>query len=181
MKSECNHKWINERSVSNLKQTWFPCLFTSSLDRLPRSGNLWQWFWTTSCSASSWPFASSARWPSLLEDSSSSTWGESTNWERLVGKSNDRGRSWGDETHPTRCCVCSLRLFRTQTAVHGVVRGLSRFFGLSLGGSYLKSLVTKNVFHCLICLFFFVVVVVQCGFTAAHSGGICECVVVTVM
>lgn len=129
-----------------MKQTWFPCLLTSSLDRLPRSGNLWQWFWTTSCSASSWPFASSARWPSLLEDSSSSTWGESTNWERLVDKYHDGGRSWGD---------CSLRLFRTQTTVHGVVRGLSRFFGLSLGGSYLKSLVTKNVFHCLICIFFF--------------------------
>lgn len=46
----------------------------SSACRLRRSGNLSPWFWTTSCSACSWPCASLGRWPSLPGGSLSSTW-----------------------------------------------------------------------------------------------------------
>lgn len=81
-------------------------------------------------------------------------------------------------TRHTWCCVCSLRLFRTQTAVHGVVRGLSRFLDwVSVGRTWNHS--SPKMFS--IVQFVFFGFFVQCGFTAAHSGGICECVVVTVM
>lgn len=45
---------------------------TSSHPRRPRSGSSSPWFWTTSCSACSWPCASSGRSPSSPGDSSSS-------------------------------------------------------------------------------------------------------------
>lgn len=83
-------------------------------DRLRRSGNLWRWSWTISCSASSWPFASLARWPSSLEDSSNSTWGENGQRVQVASKQHDEGRSWG---HHSWCCVCFLRLFCAYTMV----------------------------------------------------------------
>lgn len=40
---------------------------------------------------------------------------------------------------------------------------------------------SPKIFSIVEFVFFVVFFVVQCGFTAAHSGGICECVVVTVI
>lgn len=101
--------------------------------RRQRSGNLLPWFWTTSCSACSWPFASSGRSPSLLEGSSSSTCCEVTEREEII---------------------CIIRMEVRLGDASGVAFALfshhlwkaSGFVYPSLDGSYLKSVLSPTIF-----------------------------------
>lgn len=146
-----NEMVINKKLV-NIFEIWgkhgFLACSPHPPDRLRRSGNLSQWFWTISCSASSWPFASLARWPSLLEGSSNSTWGE--DGKQIGSKQHDQGRSWGHEKQQM-LCLFSPPLSHVS---HGVnVSKRWRFWIESLWVVLEISFVTKNVLHCLICVF----------------------------
>lgn len=137
--------------------------------RRQRSGNLSPWFWTTSCSACSWPFASSGRSPSLLEGSSSSTCCEVTEQEQFICLIKVGGQTEGC----IRGCICPF----LSPPLKGCWVCVSES-QCDLAGSYLKSVLSPTIFP-LFDLFF--VFFIRCVIAAPHSGGLCQCIFIAIM
>lgn len=77
----------------SLRESYGGLINASSACRRRKSGSSLPWFWTTSCSACSWPCASSGRWLSSPGGSLSSTW-RVQQWE---------GESRKVDQGPSRC------------------------------------------------------------------------------